>query len=73
MLQLCACVGARVCVFAGRVFVDGRCDSGAYPTAPLRINKVAMIQQASIRFGYLLLLLLLYFPQHSEAFINLEI
>lgn len=60
-------------MFAGCVFDDGCCDCGAYPTAPLRMNKVAIIQQASIRFGYLLLLLLLYFPQHCEAFINLEI
>lgn len=67
---LLAC--ARVCA-AGRVFDDGCCDSGAYPAAPLRINKVAKIQRAYIRFGYLLLLLLLYFTQRWEAFINLEI
>lgn len=43
------------------------------PTAALRINKVAKIQWAYIRLGYLLLLLLLYFTRHREAVINLEI
>lgn len=66
---MCMCV----CVAAGCVFDDGCCASAAYPTAPLRINKVAKIQWAYIRLGYLLLLLLLYFTQHREAFINLEI
>lgn len=67
-VHLCACVRA-----AGCVFDDGCCNSGAYPAVPHQINKVAKIQRAYIRFGYLLLLLLLYFTQRCEAFINLEI
>jgi len=66
------CVCVCVCGAAGCVFDDGCCASAAYPTAPLRINKVAKIQWVYIRLGYLLLLLLLYFTQHREAFINLE-
>lgn len=62
-----------VCVGAGCVFDDECCASAAYPTALLRINKVAKIQWVYIRLGYLLLLLLLYFTQHREALINLEI
>lgn len=62
-----------VCVAAGCVFDDAHCESAAYPTAPLRINKVAKIQRSYIRLGYRLLLLLLYFTQQCDAFINLEI
>lgn len=73
ILLACACMRA-----AGCVSDDGCSYSGAYPAAPhppppFRINKVAKIQRASIRFDYLLLLLLLYFTQRCEAFINLEI
>ncbi len=56
---MCVCV----CVFVGCVFDDECCACAAYPTAALRINKVAKIQWAFIRLGYLLLLLLLYFTQ----------
>lgn len=62
-----------MCVAAGCVFDDGCRACAAYPTAPLRINKVAKIQWSYIRLGYLLLLLLLYFTWHREAFIHLEI
>lgn len=62
-----------VCVAAGCVFDDGCFASAAYPTALLRINKVAKIQWVYIRLGYLPLLLLLYFTQHRVALINLEI
>ena len=85
MVSMCMCIllwiwvsewvisVCTVCVAAGCVFDDGCYASAAYPTNPLRINKVAKIQRSYIRLGYLLLLLLLYFTQHCEAFINLEI
>lgn len=54
----------------GSVF-DSCCDPTADPVAAaLTMNKVAKIRWAYIRLSYLLLL---YFPQHRETFINLEI
>lgn len=49
---------------------DSCCDPSADPIVALRMNKVAKIRWAYIRLSYLLLL---YFPQHRETFINLEI
>lgn len=75
-VRVCVTVSACVRVHvraAGCVSDDGCCDSGAYPAAPLRINKVAKIRRAYITFAYLPLLLLLYFARRCEAFINLEI